>query len=216
VETSGANVAAPGDDPDEGGRARVNLPPAERPSDTKGGGTSLADIIDALPGGSVDVRTAAGEPVANAEVIVFQDGSTFARGRTDESGSAGAMSAGDGARILVIAPGRPAVIVDPTEDGDTVVIVPDGLVVEGLVRVDGAAPREPIQLTLRADLPVIRRGDVPNDRTSSARMSPPMGASDSRGCRARRRRGSTFRAATRSVAVRPRAWTSPRRTSCSS
>ena len=138
----------------EGSRERDRVRPQPSESTESAGSTAatLRVADQKWPTRSVRVTSEAGTSIANALVLAFNGERVSGSGTTDSDGSVG-LEVGNGARAVIVADGRPLEVVS-LADEVTEVTLGDGLRVEGLARVDGAAPRHPLRLVLRPDLPV--------------------------------------------------------------
>ena len=155
VETQ---TASPPEDETSRMRARVK---AKDVDDDK---PSIAARIDTDAAGqptrSVRVLSAAGTPIPGAFVAAFRGSRIVATGRTDDTGTLGLWVAST-AQAVIVASGRPPVVTG-LADTFTSITLEDGLRVDGIVRVDGSAPRHKLRLALRTSLPTTRVGDIPD------------------------------------------------------
>ncbi len=108
----------------------------------------------------VEVVDADGAAATHALVVAFDGDRVLAAATTDATGAA-AIDVAPPARVAVCADGHPIRIAALDPAGTTRIELPAGLELAGLVRVDGAAPPEPLVLVLRTELPVERFGDLP-------------------------------------------------------
>jgi hypothetical protein len=105
-----------------------------------------------------------GTPVPQADVIVFGEDELLARGETDTRGELPLDALDETPRAIIRPRERaPALLELPAAEGRCEGRLPRGETLAGILVVDGAAPREPVTLTLTGDHPLLDYQDLPRD-----------------------------------------------------